>query len=176
MSKCLIVVDMQNDFIDGALGFEAAKEVIEPIKQKIRLYRQQHHDILFTKDTHRNDYLNTIEGENLPVKHCIEGTKGHAIHDEIEALKKDDDPVFKKETFASHDLARHMKKQSYTEVELCGLVSNICVISNAIIVKSVLPSTKIFIDAKATRSFDADMHEKALDVLEGLHIEIKNRS
>jgi len=176
MSKCLIVVDMQHDFIDGSLGFPEAKHIIEPIKQKIKLYRQEHARIIFTKDSHQQDYLNTVEGQHLPVKHCIKGTDGAKIHQDIEALKKDDDETFMKDTFPSYELARFLKKQAYTHIELCGLVSHICVLSNAVMVKSVLPNAHISVDAKATESYDKDMHEKALDILEGLHINVINRS
>ncbi len=176
MNKCLVVVDMQNDFIDGALGFEWAKKVIEPIKQKIKDYRRENQCIVFTQDTHSKNYQNTVEGEHLPIPHCIEGTKGHKLHEEIEALRKDEDKTFQKETFPALSLGKFLKNQNFSHIELCGLVSDMCVLSNAVIAKSALPNANIHIDARATTTFDLDNHEKALDILENLHIEIKNRS
>jgi len=173
VKKCLIVVDMQNDFIDGALGFETAHEVIEPIKEKILQARKANIDVMFTMDTHQDNYLETEEGKNLPVKHCIEGSYGHKIHQEIEALRKEEDKVFKKPTFPSLELGNYLKTKAYQEVELCGLVSNICVLSNAVIVKAALDNAHIIVDANATKSFDNTLHEASLQVLEGLHIEIK---
>lgn len=175
MKKCLIVVDMQNDFIDGALGFEKASHIASLVAEKINEARQQHYDILFTQDTHEDDYLTTVEGVHLPIKHCIKGTKGHALHDMIEAVKKDADLVFTKPTFPSLDLGNYLKEAQYDDIELCGLVSNICVLSNAVIAKSASPNAKISVDATLTASYDETLHEKALDILENLHIIVMNR-
>ena len=118
--------------------------------------------------------METMEGSKLPVKHCIKGSEGWKIHESVNYIplaKK----VFEKPTFPSLELANYLKEHEYDEVELCGLVSNICVISNAVMVKAALPNAKIFIDAKATDSFDKALQEKCFDVLEGLHIEVINR-
>ena len=173
MNQCLIVVDMQNDFIDGALGFEAAHQVIQPIKEKIIHARNNDIDVIFTMDTHQNNYLKTEEGKHLAVKHCIEGSKGHKLNPEIEALRENYDKVFTKPTFPSLELGNYLKTKSYDTVELCGLVSNICVLSNAVIVKAALDNAHIMVDSKATKSFDSSLHEASLAILEGLHIEIK---
>ncbi len=175
MKQCLIVVDFQNDFIDGALGFEGAIDIKEPILKKIRNAKQQGHDILYTIDTHKDDYLETEEGHNLPVIHCVEGTHGHQIEADVQAEIRDEDKQFVKYTFPSLELGTYLKDKDYDEIELVGLVSNICVLSNAVIAKSALPNAHIKVDAKATASFDKDIHEKALDVMEGLHIEVTNR-
>jgi len=172
---CLIVVDMQNDFIDGALGFEGAKKVIPVIKEKIEHARKVGHSIYFTMDTHDETYLDKEEGIHLPVKHCIEGTKGHELTPEIGALKKEEDKVFVKHTFPSLDLGNTLAKEGFDSVELVGLVSNICVISNAVIAKAALPDAHITVDAEATAGPDKTLNEKALDILENLHIQIKHR-
>ena len=174
MSKLLIIVDYQNDFVDGALGFEGADKISIVIKEKIEQYLKEQNDIIFTLDTHEENYMETMEGSKLPVKHCIKGSEGWKIHESVNYIplaKK----VFEKPTFPSLELANYLKEHEYDEVELCGLVSNICVISNAVMVKSALPNAKIFIDAKATDSFDKPLQEKCFDVLEGLHIEVINR-
>lgn len=175
MKKLLIIVDYQNDFIDGKLGFPEAIEIKYEIIKKIAYYRNHDYDIIFTLDTHNDDYLKTEEGINLPVNHCIKGSKGHEIESDILSLKSPKDKVFEKPTFPSLDMGNYLSKTHYDYVELCGLVSNICVISNAIIIKSALPNAHIVVDAKATKSFDKDLHEKSLDVMQGLHIEVINR-
>jgi nicotinamidase-related amidase len=174
MKKLLIVVDYQNDFVNGALGFEGADDIALCIKSKIESYLKDNNDVIFTLDTHYDNYMETKEGSKLPVKHCIKGSEGWKIYESCNYLplaKK----VFEKETFPSLDLANYLKDKEYNEVELCGLVSNICVISNAIMVKSALPNATIIIDAKATDSFDKKLQEKCFDVLEGLHVDVINR-
>jgi nicotinamidase/pyrazinamidase len=175
MKKCLIVVDFKNDFIDGALGFEGADSIKELIIKKIRQYKEEEMDVIYTLDTHHDDYLDTEEGKNLPVVHCVAGTKGHRINIDVEKLIEDNDKQFVKNAFPSLELGNYLKTKNYNVVELCGLVSNICVVSNAVIAKSALPNAHIIVDSLATKSFDPVLHEKALDVLEGLHIEVKNR-
>ncbi len=176
MKKCLIVVDMQNDFIDGALGFDEANQVITPIKDKIQTVRQEKGEVIFTQDTHDASYLQSVEGNHLPVEHCIEGTKGHALHPEIEALREESDQVFIKHTFPSLALGDYLKDKYFDTIEICGLVSNICVLSNAVIAKAALPNTRIIVDANATKSFDVTLNDQSLNIMEALHIEIKNRS
>ena len=173
MKKVLIVVDFQNDFVDGSLGFENANKLDEVIYSKIKEYKENGDDIIFTFDTHYEDYLDTFEGKNLPVKHCIKGTFGHNLYGKVATLCDSNDKCFEKNTFPSLDLANYLKQCNYKEVELCGLVSNICVISNAIMVKSALPNASIIIDSKATDSFDKVLHEQTLNVLKGLQIIVK---
>lgn len=175
MNKCLIVVDYQNDFIDGQLGFEEAIDIRDKIVEKITDYRSNNCDIIFTMDTHEEKYLETEEGKNLPVKHCIKGTEGHKLHKSVEALKSPKDKVFEKQTFPSLELGKYLQNKNYDVIELCGLVSNICVISNAVIVKSALPNAHVIVDAEATDSFDKALHTKSLDVMEGLQIEVVNK-
>ena len=174
MKKLLVVVDYQNDFVDGALGFKGAELLADTIKEKIENYLNSNNDVIFTLDTHNEKYMDTHEGKNLPVIHCVKGSEGWKVNKKVDYLDKAI-KVFEKPTFPSLDLANYLKDSDYEEVELCGLVSNICVISNAVMVKSALPNANIFIDAKATDSFDKVLQEKCFDVLEGLHIKVINR-
>lgn len=171
MKKLLIVVDFQNDFIDGSLGFPKATELVSVIKNKINEYLNNNDDIIYTLDTHFNNYLDTYEGKNLPVAHCIDNTFGHMVNSECDFLDKAI-KVFKKNTFPSLELAKYLENTDYDYVELCGLVSNICVLSNAVMVKSALPNAEIVIDKAATASFDEELEQKAFDVLGGLQIKV----
>ena len=171
MKKLLIVVDFQNDFIDGSLGFPKATELVSVIKNKINEYLNNNDDIIYTLDTHFNNYLDTYEGKNLPVAHCIDNTFGHMVNRDCDYLDKAI-KVFKKNTFPSLELAKYLENTDYDYVELCGLVSNICVLSNAVMVKSALPNAEIVIDKAATASFDEELEQKAFDVLGGLQIKV----
>ncbi len=172
MKKALIVVDMQVDFVSGALGFEGAETVIPVIQKKIQSARKDNSVVIFTMDTHGDDYLDTVEGKHLPVPHVIEGTKGHELVPEINQLKQVEDPVFIKPTFPSLALGNYLQEQGFEEVELCGLVSSMCVFSNAIMAKAALPNAKIIVDAKATTTFDQAYQAKTLDMLAHLHIDV----
>ena len=172
MKKLLVVVDYQKDFVDGALGFEGAELIADVIKNKIETYLNNNDDIIYTLDTHYDNYLDTHEGKNLPVAHCILDTFGHKVNNECDYLDKAL-KVFKKNTFPSLELAKYLENTDYDYVELCGLVSNICVLSNAVMVKSALPNAEIVIDKCATASFDFELEAKAFDVLKGLHIVVK---
>ena len=174
MRKLLVVVDFQNDFIDGALGFEGALSIKEHIIEKIKDYRKNQYDIIFTKDTHHHDYLNTEEGKNLPVLHCVEGSFGHEIQQDVLEYKEPTDKTFVKFSFPSLELGNYLVDKDYDVIELCGLVSNICVLSNAVIAKAALPNAHIVVDQLATKSFDESLHKKAMDVLKGLHVEVLN--
>ena len=175
MKKLVIVVDFQVDFVNGTLGFKKAEELDEIIYNKIKQYKDNNDHVIFTFDTHDENYLNTYEGKNLPVKHCIKGSVGHSLYGKVASLYDNNDVIFEKPTFPSLQLANYLKDKEYEEIEVCGLVSNICVISNVVMVKAALPNAKIFIDALATDSFDKVLQEKCFDVLEGLHIEVINR-
>ena len=164
MKRLLIVVDYQNDFVDGSLGFPGAELLEEPIAAKIEEYRSAADVIAFTFDTHRCDYLETQEGRNLPVEHCIE-------------LIRPTDEVFEKPSFGSADLFEWLRaaQPPFKSIELVGLVSNICVISNAVLAKAACPEVPVIVDAACTASFDDSLNEKALDVLEGLQVQGTNR-
>jgi nicotinamidase-related amidase len=172
MKKLLLVIDYQHDFIDGALGFKKAPTLSTGIKDKIRQYHTSGDDVILTMDTHDVDYLSTQEGQLLPIMHCIEGTKGFKIYSDLSDVIDDQDLVFRKSTFGSLALGEYLKHQSYASIELVGLVTNMCVISNAIIAKSALPEAKIIIDSLLCASFSDELHEKALDVMRALQMEV----
>ena len=172
MKRLLVVVDYQNDFVDGALGFKDADKIAPAIVKLIKEFRANKDEVVFTYDTHDADYLNTVEGKNLPVPHCLKGSDGWALHPLIAPLVKDS-VCFEKPSFGSKDLGKFIEKNIYDEIYLCGLVSDICVFSNAIIAKSFAsPYAQIKVVRNATSSFDLDMQEKSFDVLKHLHIEI----
>ena len=174
MKNLLLIIDYQNDFVTGSLGFEAAALLEPRIVEKIEQYLERGDDIAFTLDTHHENYLATQEGRNLPVLHCISGTEGHLLYGEV-ARYLDRGKSFLKPTFGSETLFKHLLGGSYEKIELVGLVSNICVLSNAVICKTALPEAEIVVDAMCTASFDSALHEKALDVLEGLQVKITGR-
>ena len=172
MKRLLVVVDYQNDFVDGALGFKGAELISHNIAELIKDFRNNGDEVVFTYDTHNEDYLNTVEGKNLPVPHCFKGSDGWQLYPEINALLGDS-KVFEKPGFGSKELGHYIENNDFEEIYLCGLVSDICVFSNAIIAKAFSsPYTKIKVVRNATSSFDLDMQEKAFDVLKHLHIEI----
>ena len=172
MNRLLVVVDYQNDFVDGALGFKGAELISHNIAELIKEFRNKGDEVVFTYDTHNEDYLNTVEGKNLPVPHCLKGSNGWQLYPEINALLGDS-KVFEKPGFGSKELGNYIENNDFEEIYLCGLVSDICVFSNAIIAKaSASPYTKIKVVGNATSSFDLDMQEKSFDVLKHLHIEI----
>jgi len=172
MKKCLIVVDFQNDFVSGSLGFPGAAELEPLIAAKIKQYRDSGDEILFTLDTHGDDYLDTLEGQNLPVPHCIEGTEGHNLYGQTANLVLSSDKIFRKNTFGSDLLFDYLKSEKFKSIELVGLVSNICVISNAVLAKTAQPDTPILVDANCTASHDKVLNEAVLDVMTGLQIEV----
>ena len=186
MKRLLIVVDYQKDFVDGALGFEGAELLDERIARKIDEYREASDFVVFTYDTHHKDYLDTLEGNKLPIPHCIEGTEGFELYGTVAERVHDSDEVFMKPTFGSSALfERLIERQAvalgigsapFESIELVGLVSNMCVLSNAVIARTACPNVPIIVDASCTAAPDPAMHEKALDVMEGLQITVTNRA
>lgn len=174
MKKCLIVIDYQNDFVSGSLGFQKAAGLDEKIACKIREYHNRGDHVLFTLDTHGEDYLKTREGQYLPVIHCIKETEGHKLFGITGENCTADDRCFEKMTFGSDALYEHLKKTPYACIEVVGVVTNICVISNVILAKTAQPETDIRIDVSCVASNDEDLHEAALKVMESLQIKIIN--
>ncbi|HEY4544735.1 MAG TPA: isochorismatase family cysteine hydrolase [Tissierellaceae bacterium] len=169
----LLVVDYQNDFVNGSLGFDGAEKLDELIVEKILEYGEG--NVLYAQDTHDANYLETREGKNLPVEHCIKNTKGWQIYgDTKKALEKVDAKGFEKTTFGidPKDLEEY---KGIDTLEIAGLVTNMCVISNVCVFQAISPETQIVVDAKLCDSFDRELHEKALDVLEGLQVKVINR-
>lgn len=174
MSKLLIVVDMQNDFITGTLGSSQAQNIVPQVKRKIEVYRQRGDKIIFTRDTHYDNYPETQEGEYLPIVHCIKGTEGH----EIEAgLKTEGCEVFDKTSFGSLLLAKQLAdtKEKYNEIELCGLCSDICVVSNALILKAQFPEIKVTVDALCCAGVTEESHKAALLTMKMCQINVLNQ-
>ena len=166
--KYLIVVDMQNDFIDGALGTAEAVAILPYVKEKIENFEGT---VLFTRDTHAPDYLSTQEGHNLPVEHCIKGTDGWQIHPSLEVLRKTE--AIDKPTFGSTALVHLLQKANNLEsVELIGLCTDICVISNAMVLKAAFPEVPIAVDSRCSAGVTEESHNTALAAMRAVQIEI----
>lgn len=176
MKKLLLVVDYQTDFVNGSLGFPGAEALDGSIAAKIAQYRAKGDDVAFTLDTHGEDYLNTQEGKNLPVPHCLLDSPGWQLYGQTgRAAAPARDRMVMKPAFPSLSLGEWLKGQSYSRIELVGLVSYMCVLSNAIIAKAALPEAEILIDAACTAGPDQTLHEKCLDLMESLQMTVINR-
>ena len=176
MSGLLIVVDYQRDFVDGALGFAGAERLDGPIAEKIAARRAAGDDVAFTLDTHEANYLDTQEGRKLPVPHCLRDSEGWQLYGETtRALDRGRDTVICKPAFPSLELANWLRERHYDRVELVGLVSYLCVLSNAVMVKAALPEAELVVDAACTAGPDPALHAKGLDVMEALQITVTNR-
>ena len=177
MNRYLFVIDYQNDFVDGALGFAGAEKLDEKIAAKVRAYGKGH--VLFTRDTHFENYLTTREGRNLPVVHCIQGTPGWECYGETaRALAEVEALAIDKLVFGmdvTDPATAAVLPEQADEIELVGLVSNICVVSNAVVLQSKYPEATITVDAACTASFDKGLNDKVLDVLRGLQVKVINR-
>ncbi len=171
--KALIVIDYQKDFVSGTLGFAGAETYDAPIAARITQARKEGEAVFFTFDTHGENYIDTKEGQHLPVAHCLADSEGWQLYGKVAQSITDADTVFRKPTFGSLELANYLRQQGYERVELCGLVSHICVLSNAVLAKAALPEAEIVVDSALTGAADAAMTNKALDVLRGLHITVK---
>lgn len=174
--KYLIVIDMQNDFIDAALGTKEAIAIVPNVKNIIKEYRKQNHKIIFTRDTHGNDYSDTQEGKMLPVPHCIENTHGWQISGELEVLPED--LIINKPTFGSLKLAEHLSEINNTEniedIVLVGLCTDICVISNAMLLKAALPEVPVYVNAQCCAGVTPESHANALKAMTMCQINILN--
>lgn len=162
--KYLIVVDMQNDFITGALGSELAEAIVPSVVEKVKNYDGK---VIFTRDTHFTGYMQTQEGKKLPVEHCIKDTDGWQICDELKPFAND---VVDKVTFGSVDLPKMITDAD--EIELCGLCTDICVISNAMILKATYPEVKITVDSNCCAGVSVESHNTALDAMKAVQIDI----
>lgn len=169
--KVLIVVDMQNDFIDGALGTKEAVGIVPNVIRKIRDFDGV---VLATRDTHAENYMETQEGRNLPVKHCIKGTEGWEIQSDIAALIKEE-PI-DKPTFGSRILGEKLaelnEKEAIESITLIGLCTDICVISNAMLVKAFLPEVPILVDAACCAGVTPQSHDQALEAMKVCQVQV----
>ena len=165
MKKTLIVVDMQNDFITMALGTKEAMAIVPKVKAKIEEYAQNGDEIIFTRDTHFENYLDTAEGKKLPVSHCIKGTKGWEIADGlyVEGAKIIDKPNFG---------WPHWDEEALECVELIGLCTDICVVSNALIIKAQFPDAQVKVDSACCAGVTPESHEAALKTMQMCQVEV----
>ncbi len=174
MRKILIVIDMQNDFIDAALGTKEAVSIVEAVKDKIRSYSPA--DVIATMDTHGEDYMDSQEGKYLPVPHCIKGSRGWQIRPDI-AVLLEGAKIYEKPTFGSVALADDLKKLSENEdieLELVGLCTDICVVSNALLLKASMPEVKISVDAACCAGVTPEKHLAALETMRSCQIQVYN--
>ena len=174
MRKILIVIDMQNDFIDGALGTPEAAAIVENVKEKIRSYPKE--DVFATRDSHTTDYMYTQEGKNLPVPHCIRGTDGWQIRPDIAELIFPDH-VIDKPTFGSTTLARIMEtldehSPEGISIEIVGLCTDICVVSNALLLKAFMPEVPISCDVACCAGVTPQSHDAAIATMRACQIRI----
>ena len=171
MQNILLVIDMQNDFIDGALGTKEAIAIVPAVKAKIENFDGK---VLFTRDTHETCYMETQEGKNLPVPHCIRGTDGWQIRPELDALRKIE--AIDKPTFGSKELGTILtemnEKDEIGSITLIGLCTDICVISNAMLVKAFLPEVPIIVDSACCAGVTPESHENALKAMQVCQIKV----
>ena len=168
----LVVVDMQNDFIDGSLGTEEAKAIVPKVAEKIKAFKGL---VLATRDTHGKDYLTTQEGRKLPVEHCIKGSGGWEIRQEIAELIKEepiDKPAFGSRVLAERLLALD-GEETVESITLIGLCTDICVISNALLLKAFLPEVPVIVDASCCAGVTKESHIQALEAMKMCQIQIK---
>lgn len=178
MNRYLFVIDYQNDFVDGALGFPGAEKLDAPIAEKIRAYGPGH--VLFTRDTHFDDYLQTREGRNLPIVHCVKGNPGWELYGQTAlACREVGAAAIDKRVFGmdvTDPATAAVLPEQADEIELVGLVSSICVVSNACVLQARYPEAQLIVDARCTAGLTKEMNEKVLDVLENLQVRVTNRS
>ena len=167
--KLLVVVDMQNDFIDGALGTPEAAAVLGKVRARIERARREGETVVFTRDTHTANYLKTNEGKRLPVPHCIEGSFGHALAD---GLAEEGERIFDKPTFASLALGDFAAAENFASVELIGVCTDICVLSNALLLKALCPEADVTVRADCCAGVTPERHETALDAMRACQIDI----
>lgn len=172
MRKILLVIDMQNDFIDGSLGSKEAESIVDNVVNKIKEYPSE--NVFATKDTHEIDYLTTKEGKKLPIEHCIRGTKGWDINPKIQEFIPISQ-VFEKGSFSSVALAEKIKEMAAKEeisIEIAGLCTDICVISNALLIKAYLPEIDITVDSSCCAGVTPDKHSAALETMRSCQISV----
>ena len=170
MEKYLLVIDMQKDFVDGALGTKEAEAIVSAAAGKTAGFEGT---VIFTQDTHSADYLSTQEGKKLPVEHCILGTEGHKIIPELREAAASS-KVFCKGTFGSLELMEYLasRKDEIESIEIIGLCTDICVVSNALLLKAAMPEIPIIVDSKCCAGVTPKKHEAALETMRSCQIEV----
>ena len=173
--KILFVIDMQVDFVTGALANDEAKKIVGNIVQKVKAYQEAGHHVFFTRDTHGEQYLETQEGRLLPIEHCIQGTDGWQI---VEGLRQfaTADNTLDKPAFGSLELPKWVYKKTdgdFDEMEFCGVCTDICVISNAMVMKAAFPETTITVDSSCCAGVTVESHQNALNAMAACQMQIK---
>ena len=169
MKKLLVVIDMQNDFVDGSLGTEEAMKIVPEVQARIEQHKSEGQEVVFTMDTHYDNYLETLEGKNLPVEHCKKETEGWQL---CSPLSGYEGKRFEKPTFGSVELAAYARDKDYDSIELVGLCTDICVISNALLLKAVLPGTPIRVRAACCAGVTPESHRNAMEAMKMCQIEV----
>lgn len=173
MKELLVVVDMQTDFVNGALGTEEVVNIVENVVKKVKEAKKCGKDIVFTMDTHGRNYLETQEGRKLPVPHCMKGTEGWKIIPELQS-EIQGAAVLEKPSFGSGELARLAEENGYDRIQLTGVCTDICVISNALLLKTALPEAEISVDASCCAGVTPESHKNALEAMKMCQIQIEN--
>lgn len=172
--KYLVVVDMQKDFVDGALGTKDAQTIVPNVVKAIQRFQGK---IIYTKDTHEENYLDTQEGRNLPVVHCVKGTDGWQLDAQVAAVQDSEAAVFEKETFGSKQLALYLQqaneKETIEEIVFIGLCTDICVISNAMLVKAFLPEVPVTVWKDCCAGVTPESHNNALEAMKICQIRVE---
>jgi nicotinamidase-related amidase len=169
--KLLLVIDMQNDFIDGALGTREAPLIVEAVQNKISQYKKNNLPVIFTRDTHDKNYPQTQEGKNLPVEHCVKGTNGWEISSQLDT---DGAFILDKPSFGSLELAAYIKANyaNIEEIEVVGLCTDICIISNVMILKAALPEVIVTVDSACCAGVTPQSHNNALEAMKICQVKI----
>ena len=175
-NKYLIVIDMQNDFVDGALGTPEAQAIADAVVEEAKSFDGT---VAFTLDTHGEDYLSSQEGANLPVPHCIKGTPGWQLIPALDSVAHERNArIFEKPTFGSTDLAAWLQAENATNpiesIELVGVCTDICVVSNALLIKAVLPEVPLVVDAALCAGVTPAAHEAALATMLSCQVQVLN--
>ena len=172
--KYLVVVDMQNDFVTGSLANPDAVAILPALAEKIKTFDGK---VIFTRDTHSPAYLTTQEGKLLPVVHCVQGSPGWEIVPELERLRDSSNPVFDKPSFGSYALIAYLSAENAVSpvesVELCGVCTDICVVTNALLIKAALPEVPLYADASCCAGTSRSAHEAALTTMQMCQVIIK---
>lgn len=168
MKKLLVVIDMQNDFVGGALGTKEAVAILPNVVERVKKAREKGEEIVFTRDTHSENYFSTQEGKNLPVLHCVKNTDGWEIVDGL----YNGELVFDKPTFGSVELAEYVKANGFEEVELIGVCTDICVVSNAMLIKAFCPEIKVIVKEDCCAGVTKESHQAAIQTMRSCQVAI----
>lgn len=172
MKKALVIIDMQNDFIYGVLGNDECRAIVPEVVKRVQRAVDDNTDIIFTQDTHQEDYLSTQEGRKLPVSHCIRHTDGWKIIPELAEAAEQRGIIFTKETFGSRAMAEYIREHDYEEIELIGVCTDICVISNAMTIKAFAPELEISVNESCCAGVTPQSHRTAVEAMKACQINI----